>query len=82
MEELRQELAQCVDFNRKMQDSVRGLLERADDLKKDIEGILAMKMPVTSLDPATGEQRHTGDSGTATPESEASLNGEEEVAPV
>jgi hypothetical protein len=82
MEELRQELAQCVDFNRKMQDSVRGLLERADELKRDIEGILATKMPITSLDPATGEQRHTADSETATPESEASLNVDDEVATV
>ena len=82
MEELRQELARCVDFNRKMQDSVRGLLERAHDLKRDIEGILAAKMPITSLDAATGEQRHTADSGATTPESECSLHIEDEVATV
>jgi hypothetical protein len=82
MEELRQELAQCVDSNRKMQDSIRSLLERADNLKKDIEAVLAVKMPVTSLDAATGELRNSADFGTATPESEASVNGEDEVATV
>jgi hypothetical protein len=82
MEEMRQELAQCVDFNRKMQDSVRSLLERADDLRRDVESILAVKMPATSLDAPTGEQRLSAYSGTGSPESEVSMNVEDEVATV
>lgn len=78
MEEMRQELALCVDFNRKMQDSVRGLLERADELKRDVEAILAVKMPATSLDAPNGEQRLSAESGTASPESETSMKFEVE----
>ena len=81
---MRQELTQYVDFTRKMQDSVRGLLQRADDLKRDAEAILAVKMPVTSLDAPTGEQRLSAESRPTSPESEASLNSniEDEVATV
>ena len=79
---MRQELTQCVDFTRKMQDSVRGLLQRADDLKRDAEAILAVKIPGTNLDTATGDQRLSAESGTTSPESEASLNVEDEVADV
>lgn len=68
MEELRQELAQCVAFNNEMQDNVRGLQERAEHLKKDIEALLAMKMPITSLDTPKGD-RNGAESGTGSPES-------------
>jgi hypothetical protein len=57
MEELRQELALSVDFNRMMQDSVRGLLERAGGLRGEIEAIEALKVPIASLDSPARDQR-------------------------
>lgn len=75
MEELRQELALCVKFNWKMQDSVRALLGRAGGLKGDLEAILALKMPVTSLDAvSTGDQGRSGESKFGSPQSDSSLN--------
>ena len=74
MEEMRQELVQFVDFNRKMQDSVRILALRADDLRRDVEAILAVKIPSIYLGALVGEQKLSGDSGTTSPEAESSLN--------
>lgn len=64
-----------------MQDTVRSLLERTDDLKRDIEALLAVKMPVTSLEAPRGD-RNGAESGTGTPESETSLITEDEGATV
>jgi hypothetical protein len=71
MEELQRELAQCIDFNQKVQNNVKVLLKRADHLKRDIEAILAVKMPVTSLEVSRSERRNILESGN--PESETSL---------
>lgn len=57
MEELHRELSQCVDINQKMQHSMRNLLERTDNLKRDIVAILEVKMPATSLDTWKSERR-------------------------
>jgi hypothetical protein len=64
---LRQELALCVAFNRKMQDSVRDFLERADGLRGDIEAILALKMPITSLYAPVRDQKNGAESGSGNP---------------
>lgn len=74
MEELRQELALSVDFNRMMQDSVRDLLERAGGLRSEIEAIQALKMPITSLDSPARDLSNSAESGSGTSESDTSLN--------
>lgn len=48
VEELRQELTQCVEFNQKMYSTMRELLEKTDTLKRDIEVALALQPPMTS----------------------------------
>jgi len=50
VEEMRQELLQCTEFNQRLYSSVRELMERTDSLKKDMEAILSMEPPVTSCD--------------------------------
>jgi hypothetical protein len=68
MEEMRLELSQSMEFNEKMYESVRGLLEKTRKLESDLEAVLAVRPPVTSLD---AEKRQMD-----TPESDA--QGEEE----
>jgi hypothetical protein len=82
MEEMRQKLTQSIGWNRKMQNSVRSLLEQADNLKQDIEAILAVTMPGTSLGVPTREHNHKGETKATAPESEANLNNESEVATI
>jgi hypothetical protein len=65
MEELRQELVLGVDFNWMMQDGVRNLLEREDGRKGEIEAILALKTPITSLDSPARDQKNSAESSLA-----------------
>ena len=53
---------------------------RTDELKRDIEGILALNMPITGLDLGTSSQKDG--STTPTPEPETRLNVEEKETPV
>ena len=50
VEEMRQELIQCVEYNQKMYLTMQELLERTESLKKDIESALALQPPVNSLE--------------------------------
>jgi hypothetical protein len=55
MEELRQELNQCVEYNQKMYSTMRELLDRTDSLKRDIEMALTSQPPLTLREFAQGE---------------------------
>jgi CTP:molybdopterin cytidylyltransferase MocA len=68
VEELHWELAQCMDINQKMQHSMRNLLERTDNLKRDIVAILEIKMPATSFDTLKSERRSSSEFGTELPD--------------
>lgn len=61
-----------------MHQSIRGLLVRTVDLQRDIEAVLAVKMPVASLDIERAEQQDNAEQGVETLESAASsMAGEE-----
>ena len=73
VEEMRQELVQCVEYNQKMYLTMRELLERTEALKKDIESALALQPPVTSLDPSHASRTNGWDLFTSPTSSNGSL---------
>jgi hypothetical protein len=48
VEELQQKLSQCVGYNQKIYYSVRELFEKLEALKKDLEGAVALGLPLLS----------------------------------
>lgn len=46
VEDMRQELTQCVEYNQKMYSTMRELLGRTEALKMDTEGALALQPPL------------------------------------
>ena len=50
VEELRQELTKCLEYNQNLFGAMRELLERTEALKVDIEGVLALNLPLSSVE--------------------------------
>lgn len=61
VEEMRQELIQCVEYNQKMYLTMWELLERTEALKKDIASALALRPPVTSLEASHASKTNSWD---------------------
>ena len=74
IEEMRQELTQCVEYNQKMYSTMRELLERTEALKRDIEGALAMQPPTISLDSSHPSRTNSLDLFTSPTSSNGSPN--------
>lgn len=74
VEEMRLELIQCVEFNQKMQMSVRELLDRTEALKRDMEAILALQPPITSCDTSSPSRTNSMELHTSPESSSDCLN--------
>ena len=74
VEELRQELTQCVEFNQRMYLTMRELLERTEALKRDLEGALALQPPMTSLESSHSSRTDSLDLSTVPTSSNGSPN--------
>lgn len=83
VEEMRQELMQCTEFNQKLYMNVRELLDRTDSLKRELEAILATQPPTTSVDTASNPSSRTNSMELHTsPESTSEYQNQEEESSI